>query len=73
MLIYCMHLSLVIQPIMNRASFYLYLCLRLYWKHEKTRSKTKTSRDQCSFLGVILIEVMDPDNGLASERGYDTR
>ena len=39
----------------------------------KTRSKTKTSRDQCSFLGVILIEVMDPDNGLASERGYHTR
>ena len=38
----------------------------------RTRT-TKTSRDQCSFLSVILIEVMDPDNGLASERGYDTR
>ena len=36
----------------------------------RTRT-TKTSKDQCWFLGGILIEVMDP--GLASERGYDTR
>ena len=38
-----------------------------------TTLKTTTGSDLCSFLGVILIEVMNPDNGLASERGYDTR
>ena len=73
MLIYCMRLSRVIQPIMNRASFCLTPLPSTIPETRKTRSKTKTSRDQCSFLGVILIEVMDPDNGLASERGYDTR
>lgn len=41
MLIYCMRLSLVIQPIMNRASFYLYLCLRLYWKHERPGARPR--------------------------------
>ena len=41
MLIYCMRLSRVIQPIMNRASFYLYLCLRLYRKHERPGARLR--------------------------------
>ena len=61
MLIYCSN---------HESGFVLFIPLLSNMLRTRT---TETSRDQCSFLGVILIEVMDPDNGLASERGYDTR
>ena len=74
MLIYCMHAPVARDSTNHESGFVLFIPLpSTILETRKTRSKAKNSRDQCSFLGVILIEVMDPDNGLASERGYDTR